>query len=570
MFRFESCFCLPFAVPLVISTIDICQLHGELNIETSKTIIFSSSMRHFVSMSDKASLPQIVLYSLSGDPLSDVLFLSTTRASITSYHGQGSQPPPYSQAGAEPETVPLKSHSANATMASNPSTTTIIICAVVVLTAVVGVLLTWYWFLNSRKRRKLASRTSRSAREPSYGPRISRDPDVSMEGLFGQALTDFLDDPPAQRELPNAYMDPREPPYQGTRSQEEEEEYAATRWPSASRQIPLYGRQNTLSGGSPQQQQQQDYRSTPLTLDHGVIREIDNISPAPISSSVEHQEDPISPQTSTTSLPPTPLTPLSLSTRTPIDSSLLYHSHLHRTLPTTHLHVPPRHRLPNSRRSSLITSSAGSETTLSHHVNPAYAATERDRLAACKGRKRRWTLLGLGSEGSSAGGSGWVIKGRSPELPRPASAGNQGNADEDRNSERLGDRAARPERPKARPPPLNFRRKSSLKRKASARPTHPATAGTPALDTISDAPRWAPRIRSIQRPVDLTGDGGDLGFGDIGVGDWDELPDVFGRGAMTDQYFVRERDDESIAPTPKEGRRRGAVRVDGRGRIVRA
>ena len=39
---------------------------------------------------------------------------------------------------------------------------------------------------------------------------------------------------------------------------------------------------------------------------------------------------------------------------------------------------------------------------------------------------------------------------------------------------------------------------------------------------------------------------------------------------MTDQYFVRERDDESFMSTPKEGKRRGAVRVDGRGRIVRA
>lgn len=289
-----------------------------------------------------------------------------------------------------------------------------------------------------------------------------------------------------------------------------------------------------------------------------------------------HYSPPSSSLPSPLETPPTSSTILTSITDGP---KFIYHSHLHPTAAANHLHAPPRHRPSSPRPSSLLSSSADSITSNSQYVNPAYAAKEKARKAAARGKRRRWSLLGLGSEGDgSAGGSGWVIKGRSPELPLSEPAHDPATSDSielvEESAEEVIAQVKAAQDGKRRPGPISIPHKPSLRAKASpkskfsARPTHPASAGTPQLDTISDGPRWAPKIKSMRRahpspdPSPLSG-GAEDGFPD-------GLPNVFGRGVMTDQYYVRDRDDESFMSTPKEGKRRGAVRVDGRGRIVRA
>ena len=266
----------------------------------------------------------------------------------------------------------------------------------------------------------------------------------------------------------------------------------------------------------------------------------------------------------------TPRTSSTILTSITGGPEFIYPSRLHPTAAANHLRAPPRHRPSSPRPSSFLSSSADSITSNSQYVNPAYAAKEKARKAAARGKRRRWSLLGLGSEGDgSASGSGWVIKGRSPEQPLSDPAHAPSTSGGIAPIEASAEEVIAQDSTKHRPGPISIPHKASLranskmspKSKFSARPTHPASAGTPQLDTISDGPRWAPKIKSMRRPAahHPSPDPEDV-----------ELPNVWGRGVMTDQYFVRERDDESFVEMSREGRRRGAVRVDGRGRIVRA
>lgn len=477
-------------------------------------------------------------------------------------------------------------------MVSTPSITTIIVCAVVAGAALCCGLGGWYCYLKSRKRRRFANRTLLSGVELSNSHQSSGVQRVAT-GQAREISMGYQDEPSRQRDLISPFTNARDPPYPGGPSQQNE--YEESQRPRTSN----HGLKNTVRDTPPRRgsaQHNDDYANL-SSVRHTRNPEIGYVDGIPISAPSNEPQRPSNsyhfnlphihyspPSSSLPSLVETPQTSSTFLTSITEGPEYIYHSHLHPTAAATQLHAPPRHRPSSPRPSSVLSSSADSIVSNSQYVNPAYAAYEKARNAAAKGRKRRWAVFGLESEGDgSAGGSGWVIKGRSPELPAREPAHDPARSDSERDeqsAEEIVVQAKAAQDGKRRPGPISIPRKPtprakiSPKFKFSVRPTHPASAGTPQLDTISDAPRGAPKIMSMRRPHHSPDRSPLSGGAENGAAEEDGFPDglpnVFGRGVMTDQYFVRDRDDESFMSTPREGKRRGAVRVDGRGRIVRA
>ncbi|KAL8796811.1 MAG: hypothetical protein Q9195_000894 [Heterodermia aff. obscurata] len=314
-------------------------------------------------------------------------------------------------------------------MVLNPSAKTIIICISVAIVAIVSFLVAWV--LRSRKRRRLTNGRSSLGLELTHSSRNPRDKKALTRGRSKEPAFGFTDDPSRQQELPSPYTDAREAPQPPRRSQQEKHE--GTRQQSTSRQDPTSRIQSR--GFAPPQPNNLCSIESALYHDETRIPNHTTLPPSSTITSQPHQQpthhlQPATPPSSSL-LPPTPETATTNRLTTPISSpSLLYHSHLHPTPPTTHLHVPPRHRalsLPSASAtstfpspSSLLSSSADSTLTLSKHVNPAYLAAEQAKLSASSGKRRRWMLLGLGSENggsSDTGSKGWVVKGKPRRQP---------------------------------------------------------------------------------------------------------------------------------------------------------
>ena len=473
-------------------------------------------------------------------------------------------------------------------MASNSTTSTKVIVAVIAGIVLVIILLpAIYFFIKWRiGRSRQARRHSTPEVELTNSHDNPRHRNVLGDGRNGHAQPEqFHDDLARGRAILSPYTNTRDPPLPNGRSIREMQRAGAERQPSPPRQVLYHGQEIspplTLM-------QQQKLRSNQPPLRHGETREIHprtELTPElPISNTEETQYQPqqqdhtygyhsamSSPLTSTTvATSPSILDSPSL----PASTSLLYHTHLHPTHPSIHLRAPRssrRSRSHSSLISSILSSSASTES-LTGRVNPAFLATQRARLATRPARKRRFDILGLGSEGGSSNGGGWVIR---PKATEPsisieaalaeARAREAGVEAEAQAGETGGERVPETTVTAPTPPP-------TLKTKKSARSMRPAAEGTPQLDTISDGPRWAPTIHGVEgshrrdREQDLGSIGGDAGAqGGIrdSVGG---PPDVYGRGSMTDQHFVRTWDRHFAV---KEGQKRGAVRVDARGRIVR-